>query len=148
MSIKKINNPETAIQELYFKFWQGFNEATGNRMDFKKRFKVHPYSSLRCYQDYCIGKPYHIVVAINFDRQEIRVGSYFSDTNCYDDCFAKYRETIEGKIGRSLRWKRFITKGSATLFTTACFDNQHGWENAYEVMINNMILIKDCFECC
>ena len=146
MSIKKIENPRTALEELYFKFWKGFNEATEKSIDFKKRFKVHPYSTLRSYQDYSIGKPYHIVVGINFARQEIRIGAYFSNTNCYDDCFAKYRESIELKIGRSLRWKRFMTKGSAIMFTTAGFDDQHGWENAYEVMINNLILIKDSFK--
>ena len=45
-------------------------------------------------------------------------------------------------MGKPLLWKKFKTKGSAFIYSTANFDEQQGWDNAYKVMVNTMILMK------
>ena len=146
MAIKKTDKPETLLQQTYQQFWEGFNRATAVDEKFCKEFTAHPYPSIRFYQDYNIGEPYHFVVGINFKRKEIRVGAYFRDL----DAFLFYSEMLKGRIERkmetSLKWTRHQTKASAYMYTSADFDESHGWESAYEVMIAQLIKMKESFE--
>ena len=67
MAIKSQNKPRTDQQEVYWSFWKEFNLYTKGDATFCREFKVHPYPSVRSYQDYHIGEPFHIVAGINFD---------------------------------------------------------------------------------
>ena len=145
MSIYKPDKPQTLIRSFYQNFWKGFNEESRKNDAFIKCFTPHPYGSTRSYQDYHIGEPFHVVVGINFHRHEIRVGAYFSDIKAYDSYY-KEKSTIEDKIGRKLKWSRHQTKGSAFLYATADFDENYGWEDAFEVAIENMLLINNTFK--
>lgn len=145
MAIRNIEKPETALQEKYWKFWEGFNAYTQSEPAFCSEFKVHPYPSVRSYQDYSIGEPYHLVVGVNFKKHEIRVGVYFRDLDAYLFYCEMLKNGIERKIGRCLKWSRHETKASAYLYDSADFDANHGFENAFEVMANRMLQIKSAF---
>ena len=146
MAIRNKEKPRTALQGLYWKFWDGFNTFTQNDLSFCRDFKVHPYPSVRSYQDYSIGEPYHIVAGINFKRHEIRIGAYFSDLDAYLFYSEMLKGKVQRKIGKSLKWTRHQTKASAYLYDDDDFDENHGWENAYRSIVYDMCLMKAAFE--
>lgn len=146
MAIRNNEKPKTALQEIYRKFWDGFNTFTKNDNSFCREFKVHPYPSVRSYQDYSIGEPYHIVIGINPKKHEIRVGAYFSDLDAYLFYSEMLKGRIERKIGKCLKWTRHQTKASAYLYDDDDFDEKHGWENAYRSIVYDMCLMKAAFE--
>ena len=146
MAILNNEKPETALQEVYRKFWDGFNTFTKNDTDFCREFKVHPYPSVRSYQDYFIGEPYHLVVGIYFKRHEIRIGAYFSDLNAYEFYSEILKGHIEGKIGKRLKWTQHLTKASAYLYDYDDFDENQGWKNAFRSIVYHMCLMKDAFD--
>lgn len=76
MSLNNQLKSKTKLQECYWKFWEGFNHFTKSDKAFCEEFKVHPFPSIRSYQDYHIGMPFHIVVGINFKLKEICIGAY------------------------------------------------------------------------
>lgn len=145
MAIKHKEKPTTLLGSSYQKFWQGFNEASQRDERFCMNFKSHPYGSIRSYQDYAIGEPFHIAVGINFARHEIRVGAYFSNVDIYKFFFEENKTQIEAHTGRMLTWKLHKTKGSAYLYDTADFDESHGWNKAYNVMIEDMLIMGKAF---
>lgn len=145
MSITNNCKPETPLQKSYYAFWDGFNAYTKMELEFCKEFKTHPYSTIRSYQDYHIGEPYHIVAGINFQRKEIRVGAYFSNLDSYQFWSQYGKIWLESYLDSRLVWKKFETKGSAFLNKTADFDQQHGWNNAYKVMAETMLKMKRAF---
>ena len=146
MAARKQYKPETLLQQSYQQFWSAFNELTAKDALFCKVFKTHPYASVRCYQDYPVGKAYHIVAAINFRRHEIRVGAYFGDVQAYSFCYQNNRERIEELVGRRLAWTKHETKGSAYLYDTVDFGENYGWEKAIEAIKANMHLLLNTFE--
>ncbi len=137
--------PKTLLEETYQKFWQGFNDRTMDDEDFCREFTPHPYPSIRSYQDYHIGMPFHITIGITFDKHEIRTGAYFNDLEFYTFAHDTAKGVVENIIGRDLLWKSFKTKGRALLYDCADVDEHHGWENTYEMMIKNMLLVKKGF---
>lgn len=143
MAIKKKEIPFTALESSYQKFWQGFNAESQKNEVFCRYFKPHPYGSIRSYQDYAVGEPFHIVVGINFNRKEIRVGAYFTNVDVYDFYFDCIR--IRDLIDRKLAWKKHTTKGSAYIYDTADFDETHGWDKAYKIMIDDMLMMVRAF---
>lgn len=146
MAIRNNEKPETALQKVYRMFWDGFNTFTKNDPTFCHEFKVHPYPSIRSYQDYSIGEPYHLFVGINFKRHEIRIGAYFRDLDVYSFYNQKLKGRIEDKIGKSLKWTRHQTKASALLYVDDDFDENQGWINAFKSIVHDMCLMKTAFE--
>ena len=146
MAIRNKEKPETALQETYWKFWDGFNTYTLKNPSFCNEFKVHPYPSVRSYQDYSIGEPYHIVAGIDLKKHEIRVGAYFRDLDAYLFYSEMLKGRIERKIGKKLKWTRHQTKASAYLYDDDDFDENHGWENAYRSLVYDMCLMKAAFD--
>lgn len=146
MSVKKRQRATTILASTYQKFWQGFNEKTSKDDVFRKEFRPHPYGSARCYQDYPIGKPYHIVAHVFFAKHEIHIGAYFGNLDAYHYCSEVLKNRIEHQIGKPLAWKQHKTKASAYLFDSVDFDENHGWDETYEVIIANMLLMKKAFE--
>ena len=145
MAIKRDEKPTTKLESTYKKFWQGFNESSRRSIPFRKIFKPHPFGSIRSYQDYSVGDVFHIVAGINFERSEIRVGAYLTDIDSYQYFHELNKELIEERVGKLLAWKEHKTKASAYVYDTADFDENHGWENAYEMMIPRMLQIREQF---
>ena len=133
------------MQQTYQKFWKGFNRVSQDNEEFCKAFTVLPFPSIRPYQDYAIGKPYHISVGVQFNRHETRVAAYFSDLGAYR-FYSKFKEQIERNAGKNIIWKCHQTKASATLYHIAYFDENHGWDDTYQIMMADMLLMKKAFE--
>ena len=146
MAIKSKDKPRTDLQETYWRFWGMFNLYTKDNTTFCREFKVHPYPSVRSYQDYHIGEPFHIVAGINFRDKEICVGAYFGNLDCYEFWYKHGNRWLESYMGKRLVWNKFKTKGSIYVHTTANFDNEHGWDNAYKVIVETMIKLKNAFK--
>ena len=147
MAIKPVNiQPQTELQRTYQRFWQAFNEYSAHNESFCAEFKPHPYADVRSYQDYSatVG-PYHLFAGINFNRQECKVGAYFRDVNAWDIYYDYYSDKIDGIIGEQLEWKRHQTKGSASLVRYVKFDKSRNWENAFEQLISDLLLMKRVF---
>ena len=104
MAIKSQNKPRTDQQEVYWSFWKEFNLYTKGDATFCREFKVHPYPSVRSYQDYHIGEPFHIVAGINFKDKEIRVGAYFGNLDCYEFWYKYGNRWLESYMGKRLTW--------------------------------------------
>lgn len=145
MAIKSIEKPESKLQETYYRFWGDFNYYTAQDIDFNKEFKVHPRPSVRAYQDYCIGQPFHIVAGINFKRKEIRIGAYFRDLICYHFWYNHGKRWIESCMNRRLEWKEFNTKGSVYTHLSTDFNETGDWHKAFPLMVENMIRLKKAF---
>ena len=146
MPYRKPSPPSTALEGSHQKFWQGFNDLTKRNSSFRMEFRPHPYASTRSYQEYPIEKPYTIVAHVFFAKHEIHIGAYFGNLNAYHYYSEVLKNHIEYKIGRPLEWKRHQTKASAYLFDSMDFDENHGWDEAYEVIISDMLLMKKAFE--
>lgn len=145
MAIKKPNKPETLLQSTYQKFWQEFNIFSAADDTFCKEFNPHPYGSIRSYQDYSIGEPYAICVGISFKKHEIRTSAYFGNLEAYLFYSEMLKGRIERNVGKRLKWTSHQTKASAVLYDEADFDENHGWENAFQVIINDMCTMKRAF---
>ncbi len=76
MAVQKTDKPITALQESYQRFWEGFNLYTKDNPAFCKEFSVHPYPSIRPYQDYHIGKPGAEIIRKGLEFEGIFVKSY------------------------------------------------------------------------
>ena len=145
MAIKKTDKPSSLLQETYERFWNGFNLYTKGDDTFSSEFRVHPYPSIRSYQNYHIGEPYHLVASINFFRKGVRVMAYFSSTKAYQMVYDLARVEIEDKLNRTLIWNLYRTKAAVALYDTADFDEERGWQNAYQVLAVDMINMKKAF---
>jgi hypothetical protein len=145
MAIKRNEIPTTALEESYKKFWQEFNSYSSADDAFCKEFNPHPYGSIRSYQDYSIGQPYAIVAGISFKKHEIRISAYFGNLEAYLFYSEMLKGRIERNVGKRLKWTSHQTKASAVLYDEADFDENHGWENAFQVIINDMLTMKKAF---
>ena len=100
MAIKPVKKENlTLLQETYKRFWTKFNHISSQDENFVSNFKVHTIASIRYYQDYAIGKPYHICIKINFDRELASIQIYFNNLVVYDEFYSRYRDRIETLIG-------------------------------------------------
>lgn len=145
MAIKSKETPKTPLQEKYWKFWSEFNNYTSESSEFKKEFKIHSLPSVRSYQDYHIGEPFHIVAGINFTKKEIRIGAYFSDLISYHFWYNHGKRWVESYVNKQLKWKSFKTKGSVYTYLSSDFDEATNWEKTFSIMIENMIKMKNAF---
>ena len=148
MAIKPVNaDILSAQQELYQKFWTKFNYISSCNETFCDEFKVHKIASIRGYQDYSVGKSYHICIKINFQREVVSIQAYFNNMNVYDEFFNQHRDRIELKLGKHLTWKRMTTKGYAlyTLNLPYQIEDIKNWDKIYEELISNALLIKKVF---
>lgn len=145
MAIKRTEKPITPLQKSYWSFWKGFNDYTSLDFEFQKEFKVHPYPSIRSYQDYHIGQSFAIVAGVNFKKNEIRVGAYFGNLNSFHFWYNHGRNLIESSIDKVLVWKLFSTKGSAFLYSSANLDDSSNWQEAYSLIAKTMISLKLAF---
>lgn len=144
MAMKPVKSDNlTVLQEMYQKFWKGFNLLSACDKNFAHNFKVHKIASIRYYQDYAVGKPYHICIRIS--KEEVAVQAYFNNVTIYDDFFTHYRTRIESLIGKRLIWNRQTTKASITNILIAPFNisNENSWDDAYKVIMPNAIKMKD-----
>ncbi|MCR5314380.1 MAG: DUF4268 domain-containing protein [Bacteroidaceae bacterium] len=145
MALKQDEIPTTALEGTYKKFWLEFNKASRMSLPFRRVFTPHLYGSIRSYQDYAVGEPFHIVAGINFERSEVRVGAYFHDVESYSFFYELNKELIEGRMGKLLAWRQHKTKASAYVYDTVDFDENHGWENAFDVIITRMLQMREQF---
>ena len=148
MAIKPVKKENlTLIQETYKRFWTKFNHISSQDENFVSNFKVHTIASIRYYQDYAIGKPYHICIKINFDRELASIQIYFNNLVVYDEFYSRYRDRIETLIGKRLEWKEMNTKAYAQLNLSLPYliSDVSNWDKACEDIIPNAILMKNTF---
>lgn len=107
------------LQEEYRKFWLTFNAQSLCHYAFSAAFKVHPIPSIRSYQDYSVGKPYHLVLKVDFKRNLFAVKIYFNNVPTYIEYYEQHRSRIEAELGYECEWKEQTTKGSAGKFFSA-----------------------------
>lgn len=107
------------LQEEYRKFWLTFNAQSLCHYAFSSAFKVHPIPSIRSYQDYSVGKPYHLVLKVDFKRNLFAVKIYFNNVPTYIEYYEQHRSRIEAELGYECEWKEQTTKGSAGKFFSA-----------------------------
>ena len=150
MAVKPVKRENlTLLQETYQRFWTKFNQISSQDDDFSSNFKVHTIASIRYYQDYAIGKPYHICIKINFDRELASIQIYFNNLVVYDEFYSRYRDRIETLIGKRLEWKEMNTKAYAQLNLSLPYliSDVSNWDKACEDIIPNAILMKNTFNC-
>ena len=137
----------TLLQETYRKFWTTFNSISSQDENFSSNFKVHTIASIKYYQDYAIGKPYHICIKINFDRELASVQVYFTNLVVYDEFYSRYRDRIESLIGKRLEWKEMNTKAYAQLNLNLPYliSDVSNWDKVCEDILPNAILMKNIF---
>lgn len=148
MAVKPVKRENlTLLQETYQRFWTKFNQISSQDDDFASNFKVHTIASIRYYQDYAIGKPYHICIKINFDRELASVQIYFNNLVVYDEFYTRYRDRIESLIGKRLEWKEMNTKAYAQLNLSLPYliSDVSNWDKVCEDIIPNAILMKNSF---
>lgn len=142
--IQEKTNGLTSLQEQYKEFWLYFNAISSQHIVFPQEFKCHPIPSIRCYQDYSIGKPYHLVVKINLTKNQIAIGAYFNDVVKYDE-FYRYKDNIVNSLNMELGWIKHSTKGSAFMVLPANLYDKSQWIIICEIIIAKMIDIKKVF---
>lgn len=137
----------TLLQETYRKFWTTFNSISSQDENFSSNFKVHTIASIKYYQDYAIGKPYHICIKINFDRELASVQVYFNNLVVYDEFYSRYRDRIESLIGKRLEWKEMNTKAYAQLNLNLPYliSDVSNWDKVCADILPNAILMKNIF---
>ena len=148
MAIKPVKRENlTLLQETYQRFWTKFNQISSQDDDFASNFKVHTIASIKYYQDYAIGKPYHICIKINFDRELASIQIYFNNLVVYDEFYSRYRDRIETLIGKRLEWKEMNTKAYAQLNLSLPYliSDVSNWDKVCEDIIPNAILMKNIF---
>ena len=147
MAIKEtLNEPSSIKQQLYKDFWMQFNRFAASDDCFTTEFKIHQYADVRKYQDYSIGqRSFHLNSFIDFKKKECKVGVYFRDVDIWKN-YNSARNIIEQNIGKNLVWTVHKTKGSAYLIThLSAFDENSGWDIAFEIIIKNLLLLKKEF---
>ena len=148
MAIKPVKKENlTLLQETYKRFWTKFNQISSQDENFVSNFKVHTIASIRYYQDYAIGKSYHICIKINFDRELASIQIYFNNLVVYDEFYSRYRDRIETLIGKRLEWKEMNTKAYAQLNLSLPYliSDVSNWDKTCEDIIPNAILMKNTF---
>ena len=148
MAIKPVNKEHlTLLQEKYQKFWAKFNHISSQDEDFSSNFRVHTIASIKYFQDYAIGKPYHICIKINFDRELASIQIYFNNLVVYDEFYTRYRDRIETLIGKRLEWKEMNTKAYAQLNLSLPYliSDVSNWSKVCEDIIPYAVMMKKVF---
>ena len=148
MAIKPVKRENlTLLQETYQRFWTKFNHISSQDENFASNFKVHTIASIKYYQDYAIGKSYHICIKINFDRELASIQIYFNNLVVYDEFYTRSRDRIEALIGKRLEWKEMNTKAYAQLNLSLPYliSDVSNWDKVCEDIIPNAILMKNTF---
>lgn len=148
MAIKPVKNENlTLLQETYQKFWTKFNHISSQDENFASNFKVHTIASIKYFQDYAVGKPYHICVKINFERELASIQIYFHNLVVYDEFYTRYRERIETLIGKHLEWKEMKTVAYAqiNLCLPYLISDVSNWDKVCKDILPNAILMKNIF---
>ena len=70
---KKTPSPLSEVQNMYYYFWQEFNNLASIHKGYIEEFAVHRYPSVRGYEDLCFWHFFHIVVKLNVRQNEIQV---------------------------------------------------------------------------
>ena len=143
MAVKQTYTPSTALQQQYQQFWQVFNKISASSEEFCREFTPHQYASIRSYQDYAIGRKYHISTGVDFSNCVVKVTAYFRDLAAYLEVYQQDKARIEEEMVQALRWRAFKTKGSITLFASVAIYRNGNWEEACKVMMENMIKMKN-----
>ena len=148
MAIKPVKKEHlTLLQEKYQKFWAKFNHISSQDEDFSSNFRVHTIASIKYFQDYAIGKPYHICIKINFDRELASIQIYFNNLVVYDEFYTRYRDRIETLIGKRLEWKEMNTKAYAQLNLSLPYliSDVSNWSKVCEDIIPYAVMMKKVF---
>lgn len=131
------------LQEQYRYFWTRFNELSLSHKQFSMTFKVHPIPSIRCYQDYAVGKPYHLALKVNFKRNTFCVMAYFNNLSRYIEYYEQHRHRIECELGYELEWKQQTTAGSAEHnFIADLFDERQYDKIGHQMMCEAIRFIE------
>ena len=148
MAIKPVKTEGlTLLQETYQKFWTRFNLISSSDENFSSNFKVHHIASVRYFQDYAVGKPYHICVKISFENELASIQAYFNNVVVYDEFFTQYKDRIEAMVGRRLIWKSMRTKSYAQLDLPLTYNisDDRNWDAACRDIIPYAVLMKETF---
>lgn len=144
--INKQPNSLSEVQNLYYAFWQEFNNLASSHQGYIEEFAVHRYPSIRGYEDLCFGHFFHIVVKLNVRQNEIQVGVYFDDTNAYLRYVERYKSKIETLIPYPIEWKLWETKASAYIKRNVNeIKDKSNWQEAIFWMLDNAVLMKRTF---
>ena len=133
-------------QQLYYSFWNYFNECAKKEALFSKEFSVKSSSTSRGFQDYGIGCGFHVVLKINQKSDAAFVGIYFDRIELYDEFFNYRREHIEEVLKSKLIWKREMTKGSAYFVSKKTqIEDKANWNKLVQWMMCTAVTIKRLF---
>lgn len=149
MAIKPVKKENlTLLQETYKRFWTKFNHLSSQDENFVSNFKVHTIASIRYYQDYAIGKSYHICIKINFDRELASIQAYFNNVVVYDEVYSQCKDRIEAMVGKRLIWKSMKTKSYAQLDLPLTYNisDAANWDAACRDIIPYAVLMKEVFD--
>lgn len=131
------------LQEEYRKFWQRFNELSLIHIEFSSTFKVHPIPSIRCYQDFAVGQPYHLFLKVNFKQNTFHVGAYFNNFPKFIEYHDIHKTRIESELGGELLWKQQTTAGSAErIFVADLFDKSKYDDICHRMMDEGLKLVS------
>lgn len=131
------------LQEEYRNFWNHFNALSLNHCEFSSTFKVHPIPSIRCYQDFAIGQPYHLVLKVNFKENIFVVGAYFNNFPRFLEYQDNHKSRIESEYGSELLWKQQTTAGSAEKsFAADLYDSNQYDKICLKMMEEGIKLVK------
>ena len=148
MAIKPVKTEGlTLLQETYQKFWTRFNLISSSNEGFNSNFNVHQIASIRYYQDYAIGKPYHICIRISFEKELASIQAYFNNVVVYDEVYSQCKDRIEAMVGKRLIWKSMKTKSYAQLDLPLTYNisDDANWDAACKDMITYAIIMKETF---
>ena len=133
------------LQEQYREFWLSFNAQSLCHSAFSSKFKVHPIPSIRSYQDYSVGKPYHLVLKVDYKKNLFAVKIYFNNIQKYIEYYVQYRARIEAELGYECEWKKQTTKGSAGKFFCAELYNKNQYAKIADQMMNEGLRMVKIF---
>lgn len=124
------------LQEQYRKFWLSFNAQSLSHSAFSSTFKIHPIPSIRGYQDYSIGKPYHLTLKIDFQHNVFDISIRFYKMPKYVEFYENYRNRIENELGYKLNWNQHSTAGYAIKNFAADLYDTSKYKNIADQMMN------------
>lgn len=138
----------TLLQETYQKFWTRFNLISSADERFNNNFKVHHIASIKYFQDYSIGKPYHICLKISFEKELASIQAYFNNVVVYDEVYSQCKDRIEAMVGKRLIWKSMKTKSYAQLDLPLTYNisDAANWDAACRDIIPYAVLMKEVFD--
>ena len=132
-------------QNFYFEFWKTFNLQSSLHTEFNKEFTIKRKNSIRGYEDFSIGRDFHIVVKINLKQSKAILGIYFNNIGTYKRYYNIYRNNIENQIPYKIDWSLWKTKGSAYINESFNIEDKNQWTQTMDWLLNNAVLMKKVF---